>query len=255
MLCIQTWKKFLPEYSIKVLDYSNLKDYLGESIFSRIICKEMTLPIQADAIRVAILKKYGGIWFDVDTIILGREFISELKDTKLAMFGEEMNKTQHIGFIYACKNHFLLNTWLEQIIKNINIYKKLYIKKRNNNDNKLKKLFSQINKWNYLGNGIIDPILKNITDKKLYLRLDKYKMNIFPEYKYFENTSLNFMSRYRLFYFQRGDPKYIINNNKGIILLHNSFTPILYKKMTAKTFLRQDILLSKLLAQILNNTL
>ena len=108
MLCIQTWKKFLPEYSIKVLDYSNLKDYLGESIFSRIICKEMTLPIQADAIRVAILKNYGGIWFDVDTIILGREFISELKDTKLAMFGEEMNKTQHIGFIYACKNNFLI---------------------------------------------------------------------------------------------------------------------------------------------------
>ena len=255
MLCIQTWKKYLPEYNINVLDYSNLKYYLGEPLFSRIICKEMTLPIQADAIRVAIIKKYGGIWFDVDTIILGREFISELKDTKLAMFGEEMNKTQHIGFIYACKNLFLLNTWLEQIIKNINIYKKLYTKKRNNNDNKLKILFSEINKWNYLGNGIIDPILKNITDKKLYLRLDKYKMNIFPEYKYFENTSLDFMSRYRLFYFQSGDPKYIINNNKGIILLHNSFTPILYKKMTAKKFLRQDILLSKLLAQILNYTL
>ena len=35
----------------------------------------MSLPIQADAIRVALLKKYGGIWMDADTIITSGEFL------------------------------------------------------------------------------------------------------------------------------------------------------------------------------------
>ena len=75
-----------------ILDYNNVKDYLGKSLFSLIICKELSLPIQADAIRVALLKKYGGIWMDVDTIITNGEFLEELKNFELVMLGEEKYK-------------------------------------------------------------------------------------------------------------------------------------------------------------------
>ena len=64
-LCIKTWEKFLPDYSIKILDYIGVKKYLGEALFSSIIDRKMALSMQADAIRVALLNKYGGIWMDI----------------------------------------------------------------------------------------------------------------------------------------------------------------------------------------------
>jgi len=39
-----------------ILDYNNVKYYLGKTLFSLIICKGLSLPIQADAIKVALLK-------------------------------------------------------------------------------------------------------------------------------------------------------------------------------------------------------
>jgi mannosyltransferase OCH1-like enzyme len=253
-LCIETWKKFLPEYHVEILDYNNLKYYLGEPLFSSIVCKEMKKSIQADGIRVAMLKKYGGIWMDPDTIVIGREFLDDLKNTELAMFGDEMNKTQHIGFIYASNNSFLLNEWFGQIKLKVNDYKDLLSKKHNKNDANWINSFNKVYSWNMLGNRIIDPLLKNITDKKYYSRLDKYKMNVFPEDKHFENIFFDNTKRYREFYFKKGDIEYIINKvKKGIILLHNSWTPKRYKKMTAQRFIRKDIRMAKLLAKLVNN--
>ena len=251
-LCILTWKKFLPEYDIKILDYYGVKQYLGESLFSKILYKNPSRSVQADAFRVALLKKYGGIWMDTDTIVLGREFLKQLKDSELVMFGDEKNKTQHIGFIFASNNSIMINEWMKQIIKNVKEYRNFLSMKKNLSDVNWKKESEKVNFWNFLGNGIIDPLLKNITDNKLYLRLDKYKTNIFPELKYFENISMKNEEKYRAFYFQKAEPKNRINNHSGIILLHNSWTPKIYRKMTAKRFLKNDILLSKLLSQILN---
>ena len=95
-LCIKTWKKFLPEYKIKILNYKNVRKYIGEKLFGNIVSEKMSLAIQADAIRVAILKKYGGIWFDIDTIITNRKFIKEIEKKELVMIGE--NKMQYIKF-------------------------------------------------------------------------------------------------------------------------------------------------------------
>jgi len=247
-LCIKTWKKFLPLYDIKILDYKNIKDYLGHSLFENLICENMTLPIQADAIRVALLNKYRGIWMDADTIVLNGEFLQELKSFELAMFGDKKIKTQNIGFIYSSGNSSILKKWLNEIIYNVQIYKK-YLEKNQSNlvvDNKWKKM----NSWDYLGNGIINKLVKNATYKQ-FCRLDRQKMNSLPENRYFENSSLNLMQRYKQFYFQNRDPEIILNKSKSVLMLHNSWTPMKYKLMSEKQFLNQDILLSRLLAYIL----
>ena len=101
--------KNIPEYKIIILDYNNNYHFLERPLISKILFKKISLPIQADAIRVAILKKYGGIWMDADTIIFNREFLMELNVFELVMFGDLKNKTQNIGFIYASKNSSLIN--------------------------------------------------------------------------------------------------------------------------------------------------
>ena len=45
--------------------------------------------VQSDAIRVAMLNKYGGIWIDADTIILNDEIIKYFQKYEMAMVWEE----------------------------------------------------------------------------------------------------------------------------------------------------------------------
>ena len=91
-LCINTWKKFLPSYKIIILDFKKAENYLGKSLFEEIICKNLSLMVQSDAIRVAILNKYGGIWLDADTIILNDKIIKQFQNYELGMIWEKKKK-------------------------------------------------------------------------------------------------------------------------------------------------------------------
>lgn len=105
-LCMETWKKFLPDYEIIVLDYSNLDAWLDKDFYPEVLYKHFSLPIQADAIRCAILKKYGGIWMDVDTIITSSDFNKLFKpQTEFSL----INK--YIAFIAAFPNTTILTYW------------------------------------------------------------------------------------------------------------------------------------------------
>lgn len=242
-LCIKTWKKFLPEYEIHILDFKGVKHYLGNDIFSNIICKNMSLPIQADAIRIALLKKFGGIWMDPDTIITNGEFLNNLGNYKLVMIGG--NNTQHMGFIFASNNSKIIDNWFKEIIKRVK-----NLKKSEQVSNSRRKVM-----WSFLGNGIIDGLLKKNINNNEFFRLDKYQLNAFPEIKFFANSTLNLYQRYTQFYFRKGEPKIILENVKGIIMLHNSWTPRKFKKMNEDEFCKEDIVLSKLLVKILNKNI
>ena len=83
-------------------------------------------------------------------------------------------------------------------------------------------------------------------------------MNAIPERNAFHfghNMGLSEIKEaYHKFYFYPGNPQKIIYNSPGIIILHNSWTPKKYRKMTAKRFIKQDVRIAKLLSKILNGT-
>lgn len=253
-LCINTWKKNIPNYHIIILDYSKLHKYLNSSIISKILCKKMSLPIQADAIRVAILEKYGGIWMDIDIIIINNNFMKNIFGYDLAFFGNPQEKIPSNAFIYAKKNSRILKEWLKHIIKRVSVYKKLITKKRKDSA-KLSYLF----KWNYLGNGIINQLLKTSKQKK-FIIFNWFKMYALPERNIFhisdtmigdKNIITKRFNAYNKLYFYPGDPQKIIKKNPEIIFLHHSWTNKKYKYMSKKEFLKQNIMLSSLLKKIL----
>lgn len=239
-LCIRTWKNIFPNNSIIILDYSNLYHYLKPSLITKILCKNMKMSVQADAIRVAILKKYGGIWMDADTIVTNSSFIKKFYDYKY----ELITLSYHIGFLCASKYSIFISKWLRKIIKGVNIYKKTLSR------NFTKEQYKYLNRGDYLGNSIFNPIVKECKGKE-YLMIDAYnKMLAFPEIIFIKDK-LPRNIKYKMFYFSRGNPKQIIDNNQGIIMLHNNWTPYNYRKMSEDEFLKQDILLAHLLRQIL----
>jgi len=247
-LCIETWKKFLPSFKIIILDFKKAKEYLGQDLFSSIICKNLSIMVQSDAIRVAILNKYGGIWLDADTIILNDYLIKDFQKYELGLICEPKRYFHYIAFIWASKNSDILSDWQNQIISKVNKCKRIM----NNRENTRFwfNSFIQLQKFDYLGNSIIDPIIKNNTNKKIF-HIDSNVTKVFPEFKYFKNNSMSNGLKYKSFYFKKGDPNFVINNTKGLIFLHHNWTPLKYKIMSRNEFLNQEILLSQLLANLL----
>ena len=180
-LCIKTWKIFLPkDYKIIILNYHNLKYYLSFRLINKILCKKMTLAIQADAIRIAILQKYGGIWMDTDTIITNSECINMFNGSDLIMFGNTKYNTMHIGFIYAKNNSTILKTWLNGIILRNRIYKyRLFLKKIFPIKYFIKS-FNKLLTWDYLGNSILNEIVNNASNNSFKI-IQKEKAYVFPE--------------------------------------------------------------------------
>ena len=248
-LCINTWKKYLPNfYKVIILDYNNLKEYLDKKIINKILFKQMTLPIQADAIRVAVLQKHGGFWMDCDTIITNSSFMNMFYGSDLIMFGSSKQNILHTGFIYASNNSTILKAWLGEIIKRTRIYNQKLILNRIFPIKLFNKSFNQLLTWNYLGNGIINEIVKNTSTQSFKL-IERDEAYALPDMFLYKEP----VKSYRDFYFTDRDPEPILKKCKGILLLHNSWTKDIYKKMSQKEFLHQDILLARLLLSLLYN--
>lgn len=248
-LCFKTWKKYLPDdYKVIILDFHNLGDYLNHKIINKILCKDLTLQVQSDAIRVAILQKYGGIWMDSDTIITSSNCMNMLYGSDLIMFGHSEKKIVHIGFIYALNNSTILKVWLKNIIKRIRIFKKKLFLKRIFPIQRFKQSFEEILSWNYLGNSILNKIVENAPQKSFKI-LERDEAYVLPELNFYKDPLIC----YRDLYFTPGDPEILLKKNKGVLMLHNSYTEEKYKKMPEKEILHQDIMLAHLLLRLLKN--
>ncbi|CAE7333560.1 HPCAL1 [Symbiodinium sp. CCMP2592] len=68
-LCIETWRSMNPAWDIKVLDLKSVWVYLHPHDLPR-EWQDMYVTFQSDAVRLALLGRYGGIWVDPATICL-----------------------------------------------------------------------------------------------------------------------------------------------------------------------------------------
>jgi hypothetical protein len=67
--CIQSWKKFLPDYEIKEWNEKNFD--LDEYLFTREAYDNKKFAYVTDVVRLYALKKEGGIYMDTDVEVLG----------------------------------------------------------------------------------------------------------------------------------------------------------------------------------------
>ena len=104
--------------------------------------------------------------------------------------------------------------------------------------------------WSYIGNGILYKLLRNASEKefKIIERDDVYAL---PDQLFHKGPP---KKRYLKFYFSSVKTTSELKMCKGVLCLHNSWTPKKYKKMSEKKFLRQDIMLAHLISKALYDT-
>ena len=243
-LCMQTRKKFLPECEVVLLDYSNLEEWLGKDVYDEILFRDFSLPKQADAIRCALLKKYGGLWLDADTILTSPQVKDYLMiDSELVMI------SKHLAFIKANNNSKIIADWYNQIQYNLKFYKD--VKYQNNAVQKIlhPRRYRRVENWDYLGNYILHKMLKT-KNKKKFFSIDRMEINALPELNNKKNDNL--VENYQNFYFENDYSQDVIKNTKGIILLHNSWTPQPFLQMNKEEFLNRNNTLSNVLKKVLS---
>ncbi|EMF7749406.1 hypothetical protein V4G62_001699 [Campylobacter coli] len=241
-LCIETWKVFFQTYRVVILDYSNLHNFLPKDFYDESLYENFSLLKQADAIRAAVLYLYGGIWLDADTIITS---------SKIKYFFENPSNfsifSSHIGVLKAKKGSIICFNWFQECQKRILNYRKI---KESNGD------LRQFEAYYYLGNGPLNPNIETFKNNKnevvIFNRVkNKVIMEAFWRTKD-ENKEGNAIVNYQEFYFLNDYSDFVLENEAGLLMLHNSWTPYSYKNLNIEDFLICKNTLSGIFLKILN---
>ena len=107
--CIQSWKKFCPDWEIKEWNESNFD--VNSTPFTAEAYASKKWAFVSDVARLAILKQHGGVYMDTDVEI--KESIDKLLDYN-AFFVFESNRYIATGLGFGCiAEHPAVNSMLE----------------------------------------------------------------------------------------------------------------------------------------------
>lgn len=69
-LCVGTWQRLNPHWDVRVLDKASVHEYVSEAELPNRFMQMLSHQTASDAIRLALLSRYGGVWLDVNIILL-----------------------------------------------------------------------------------------------------------------------------------------------------------------------------------------
>ena len=211
-MCLETWQDKFP---FMVLNYDNLEAYTEYDIES---AKRFTLPIQADAVRVHVLRDNGGYWLDADTIML----TDHLPDADI--LGDIWKGTNTIGYLRSEKNSRMFSEWAKHQDTIIAGEKSEYTPE---------------NEWSVLGNTFTDRYIAKNNDVKIgSIQPCWPEVYMAKRVKNWDDTQ---WMCYQWFYFNTEYPLAGIRKT-DMLMLHNSWTPPPYKDLTREQILKNNSL-------------
>lgn len=236
-LCVQTWFKFIPDLEVELIDQAGSRKWTAE-YYDFDNFKQLSYPMQSDAVSAAVLAKEGGTFIDLDTIftssVAAKFFTEDLE--KLKAFGAAPGL--HIAILSTARpNDPVATTWRAAVARRI---ADLPAKRP----------------WNYIGNAPLEKILAD----------DRWRggINIIDR-----KTSGNILEAvlgdagagpegYRELFF--GDSGVTLEeaieaNAGGIISLHNSWTPVpILRETNMSAILEKEVLFSQLIKNVLGES-
>lgn len=203
-LCMKTWN-----FPYILLTYENVNDYTNIPLN---IMNRFTMPQVGDIVRAHVLRDNGGYWLDVDTIVLG-----DLPTVPI--LGKPEKRENSVAYLHAAKpNEPMYVAWTEHQVAR---YNHKHAKKY----------------WDLMGNSFTDQYLKEHPE----IEIGDIR-NCWVE-DYIIATNEPRWNKYKKFYFETSYCLESINKTP-MIMLHNSWVPTWYKKLSEKEVLEYDCTLS-----------
>lgn len=114
-LCVDTWRRFIPNHEIRILDVDEFLSCTGlrnSEIWKNLSSGKCGWTTIADFIRIELLRKYGGMWMDMDTIITSSDFEKDILEKHVAGLNSIMgddNCNISNAFLISDKNSNFIN--------------------------------------------------------------------------------------------------------------------------------------------------
>lgn len=217
-LCKKTWYQNIPNCEIHIINYHNIHSYIGNT-YDLAKLKKIPLAMQSDIISAAILEKFGGLFLDIDCIVIDDvfEIFNLISKDKLIAFGVPKSSSIHLAVLYSYKpENPIFKLW------------------RIEAQNRLENMEDNY-RWDYFGNAIVNPLLKNILYKDKYHIIERSVSGNILESTVMIGASHNtVIEDYKNFYFNEYlslRPEVLSLVKCGVISLHNSWTPPQYKNI------------------------
>jgi hypothetical protein len=214
--CLDTWK-----FPFVILNYNNLAQFT-DKIPEKV--KQLSLPKIADYVRVHVLRDNGGYWLDTDTIMLSDKLPDE------CILGNNTTRENSVGYLNAKEpNEDFFTTWAAFQDWKLN---------------RLPNMSKDVSPWNVMGNAFTDYYLKE--HKEIVLG---NREKTFPE-TYMINGNIPRPAKYQKFYFGSNFTLNDVKEKTNMLMLHNSWTPDWYKKLSKEQALLQKCTLSNILREL-----
>lgn len=239
-LCKDTWIKNIPNCEIHIINHSNVHEYIGDT-YELENLKKISFAMQSDIISAAVLEKFGGLFLDIDCIVLDDLFsiFNHISEDKLISFGRPSAFIIHLAVLYCKKpNNPILAGWRSEAQKRLKNIPEKY-------------------DWSYFGGSIINPLLQADNHKNSFIIERLMSGNILETVAFNDEEVSHTIDNYKQFYFNEifGFNKNILSLVKfGVISLHNSWTPPHYQAIKdKKEFLALSVPIAGMLDYVLNN--
>jgi hypothetical protein len=264
-LCMATWRVHGGIDDVCLVTDANLHDWIPEGVLDFVALQEYPMPQRKDAIEVAILARYGGLFLDVDTICCAPPVAIQqaLADCEIALYGFHMAAVAaREGSKIAFRWHALLQQTLalprERLMDATGLrYTELgnYTFELVRNELATGKRavpgFSPtkiIRLWLKLRR----HLMLKFTGQKYIAQIDPRKSGFIAEYDHRLQDKLNARERYESFWFDQHLPLSAVTRRGGaLVALHHSWTPQAYAAMGFAELANDESLLSRYLRSLL----
>jgi hypothetical protein len=118
---LESWQVNNPEWTVHLIDYSNLKNYVSDIDYIYDTGKTISPQAKSDIIRLSLLKNYGGIWADATMLCmqpLDHWVYDAVTPAGIWMYhGHGGGMDKEVGpaswFIVSEKNGYIISKWKE----------------------------------------------------------------------------------------------------------------------------------------------
>lgn len=247
-LIVTTWAKYQDLDSINIINKNNAAEYVG-GYYNLPKLWNYSLPKQSDAISAAVLGSCGGLFLDIDTLLVNKnskkiieDLSSGFSEDRFRLYGVPEKGAMHIAVIGASKGSSIATYWTKEVSKLLP-----------NSDGS--------GPWNHLGNAILEPKYRSLKDKSSFEIVDLYQAGVIAE-KYNSgihsgNDTINSRDLYEQYWFTdlpdevaKGEIDKILKVPDGLVMLHNSWTPRWFSELSIDGVLKSKCLLGRLLKEI-----
>ncbi len=132
--------------NVNIINNKNINDYINSNELHKNFYNIKHIAQRADYARVAVIKRYGGLWVDADTLFIksADSFFDKINTNDDFVYIKWIDDLVINGYFYAKKNSDILTKWKNNIDKILDNYNE-----KNDYD------------WCFLGETILTPIVKS----------------------------------------------------------------------------------------------